>query len=312
MGSQNFIGPKWLNPRDAWGQWSYIDLGCGINNSSSAMTVTWDGNFIIWNNLHGEYVFDISMWKIEEGNHLVLVKGIGEKVHNTKNEGDNKGRKFTINTDGTISPQSNNNLCLGAAMPVSGAVDFSMSGWTGYNSRFNGLYKVSDKKSDEGFPVYTHMPTEGMGAGSDWCRLWYHKGCWRIGHMHWTDNDKERCCAFTSSGPIIASNLTGQIWLDFGREGCNQDHGIPGTGFVEKGHGREIRCACEVVEAECLLASMTATAPGRDKVEVKKCAKCCLTFPKTVNFCAECGNEVESEWVVVEMEEVKMAVASMI
>ena len=85
------IGPKWKDPRDAWGQWSYIDLGAGL--TPSPMYVKYDGDFIIWDDDHGEYVFDISMWKIEEGNHLVLVKGIGAKKNKTKNEGDCKGRK---------------------------------------------------------------------------------------------------------------------------------------------------------------------------------------------------------------------------
>ena len=85
------IGPKWKDPRDAWGQWSYIDLGAGV--TSKPMQVKFDGNFIVWNDWHGEFVFDISMWRIEEGNHLVLVKGIGAKKNKTKNEGDCKGRK---------------------------------------------------------------------------------------------------------------------------------------------------------------------------------------------------------------------------
>ena len=109
------------------------------------MQVRFDGNFIIWNDAHGEYVFDISMWKIKEGNHLVLVKGVGAKKNNTKNEGDCKGRKFVINLDGTISPACNTNLCLGASMPIKGHPDVNISGWTDYNERFNGQYKVSDK-----------------------------------------------------------------------------------------------------------------------------------------------------------------------
>ena len=233
----NFIGPKWSQPRDAWGQWSYIDLGCG--ESHRPISCTYDGEFICWNDVHGEYVFDISMWKIEEGNHLVLVKGINAKKNNTKNEGDCKGRRFQINDDRTISPKCNSSLCLGASLPSPSAVEFTMSGWSGYNSRFNGLYKVSDKMNDD-FAVYTHMPTEGVGAGSDWCRLWYHKGCWRIGHMHWTDHDKERCCAFTASGPVPAHSLRNQVWFDFNGEGSNRDHGIPKNNFVEKPHSRSI------------------------------------------------------------------------
>jgi hypothetical protein len=46
--------------------------------------------FIVWNNKHGEMVFDISMWNLVAGNHLVLVQGIGSKSGNTMNEGDNR------------------------------------------------------------------------------------------------------------------------------------------------------------------------------------------------------------------------------
>ena len=35
-------------------------------------------------------VFDVSMWNLTEGNHLVLVKGVGSKAGNTMRESDNK------------------------------------------------------------------------------------------------------------------------------------------------------------------------------------------------------------------------------
>jgi len=107
------LGPMWQAPKDAWHQWSYIDIGVGPSSGSS-ISVHFENEFIVWDGRHGRYVFDISMWKLEEGNHLVLVKGVGVKAGNTMNESDNKGRKFVQNDDGTISPSHARHLCLGA------------------------------------------------------------------------------------------------------------------------------------------------------------------------------------------------------
>ncbi|GMI02322.1 hypothetical protein TrVE_jg14148 [Triparma verrucosa] len=314
MGSGTYVGPKWNQPREAWAQWSYIDLGIGHPNPNEAMQVRYDGDFICWNDVHGEYVFDISMWKIEENNHLVLVKGINAKKNNTKNEGDNKGRKFQINDDGTISPKCNSSLCLGASLPSPSAVEFTMSGWSGYNSRFNGLYKVSDKMNDD-FAMYTHMPTEGVGAGADWCRLWYHKGCWRIGHMHWTDHDKERCCAYTASGPVPAHSLRNQVWFDFNGEGSNRDHGIPKNNFVEKPHSRSIVVTPAIVAEISVPATPSAPPLQGNRVEVKACVPCGKQYPLGAKFCANCGKPLtdDFEWVMVDdPDTVKLAVARMI
>eukprot|EP00802_Teleaulax_amphioxeia_P008287 Tamp_08295.p1 GENE.Tamp_08295~~Tamp_08295.p1 ORF type:complete len:739 (-),score=125.09 Tamp_08295:131-2116(-) len=63
-------------------------------------------------------VFDVSMWNLTEDNHLVLVKGVGSKAGNTMNESDNKGRLFTQNSDGTLSPTRAPHLVLGATLPA--------------------------------------------------------------------------------------------------------------------------------------------------------------------------------------------------
>ena len=65
-------------------------------------------------------VFDVSMWKLEERNHLVLVQGMGVKAANTMNEGDNRGRLFVINDDLTISPKHAQHLVLGANLQKRG------------------------------------------------------------------------------------------------------------------------------------------------------------------------------------------------
>ena len=63
-------------------------------------------------------VFDVSMWNLTEGNHLVLVKGVGPKSKNTMKEGDNKGRLFQLNADCSISPTRAPHLVLGATRPA--------------------------------------------------------------------------------------------------------------------------------------------------------------------------------------------------
>ena len=88
------IGPKWKNTRNAFGQWDYIDLGVGTYASDSIQVHLNESGFIVWNCKHGEMVFDISMWKLQEGTNLVLVKGVGTKSNNTMNHEDNRGRLF--------------------------------------------------------------------------------------------------------------------------------------------------------------------------------------------------------------------------
>jgi hypothetical protein len=107
------IGPKWDRPRNAWGQWDYIDLGVGEGASNSMEVHLNEEGFIVWNGAYGEMVLDVNMWRMEAGNHLVLVKGVGEKSNNTMREGDNKGRLFVQNSDGTISPKHAQHLVLG-------------------------------------------------------------------------------------------------------------------------------------------------------------------------------------------------------
>jgi len=61
---------------------------------------------------------------------------------------------------------------------------FTFTGFVGYNARFNGLYmwnQGGEMQSEK--PVYSHITQEGVGAGHDWCRLWFHSGFWRIGHF---------------------------------------------------------------------------------------------------------------------------------
>jgi hypothetical protein len=67
---------------------------------------------------------------------------------------------------------------------------FNLSGWVGRNSRFNGRYDIVDDVTVEGRSVYLHMHSIGVGAGQDWCRVWWYQGAWRIGHVSWITGNK--------------------------------------------------------------------------------------------------------------------------
>jgi len=145
------IGPKWENPQNFSEVWDYIDLGVGTYTSDAIEVHLNDRGFIVWNSKHGEMVFDIAMWKLVEGTKLVLLKGVGSKSNNTMNHGDNTGRLFMQNDDGTISPTHAKHLVLGATLnatvrpPLGGARDANskdsskliiVRAWYGKNKQF--------------------------------------------------------------------------------------------------------------------------------------------------------------------------------
>ena len=66
------VGLYWSQPRNAWGHWDYIDLG--VTDRAQPLHVKLDGPYVVWNGQHGEMVFDVAMWKLHEGTHLVAVK----------------------------------------------------------------------------------------------------------------------------------------------------------------------------------------------------------------------------------------------
>lgn len=107
------IVPKWTQPRDAWGQWLYIDLAVGP--AANAITASYDGQFLAWNENDspgGEMVFDVSMWQFREGNHLVLVKVAPGHASQDATRKYGGGRDFVIHDDGTISPKPAQHLVL--------------------------------------------------------------------------------------------------------------------------------------------------------------------------------------------------------
>jgi len=110
------IGLAFDQPKDAWGEWGYIDLMVGEEaDQDAALCVDLDDRgFITWKDATlGEFVFDVSMWKLVRGNHLVLVQGKGKRQQSTKSHMDSRGRLFKQNRDGTISPSFAQHLVLG-------------------------------------------------------------------------------------------------------------------------------------------------------------------------------------------------------
>jgi len=129
------VSPFWSQPRNAWGHWDYIDLG--VTDRAQPLHVKLDGPYVVWNGQHGEMVFDVAMWKLHEGTHLVAVKACaGNPGGPTRLSKDACGRDFVLHADGTIGPRTAQHLRLGAAGGAGGGaglrtvagVAYSLSG----------------------------------------------------------------------------------------------------------------------------------------------------------------------------------------
>ena len=110
------IGPKWDAPK-MHEEWQYFHLGVGVHKAGSIEVHLDDRGFVVWNGKHGEMVFDINFWKLVEGTHLNLLQGVGSHSGKTMDHFDNRGRLFTQNADGSISPTHAPHLVLGAKRP---------------------------------------------------------------------------------------------------------------------------------------------------------------------------------------------------
>jgi len=111
------VGLYWPQPRNAWGHWDYIDLGC--SDRVRPLRVKLELPYIIfYSREHGEFAFDVSMWKLHEGRHLVLVKACaGNPGGPTRMSKDACGRDFVLHADGTIGPRTAQHLRLGVFVP---------------------------------------------------------------------------------------------------------------------------------------------------------------------------------------------------
>ena len=121
------VSPFWSQPRNAWGHWDYIDLG--VTDRAQPLHVNLDGPYVVWNGQHGEMVFDVAMWKLHEGTHLVAVKACaGNPGGPTRLSKDACGRDFVLHADGTIGPRTAQHLRLGAAGGAGGGAGLRMAG----------------------------------------------------------------------------------------------------------------------------------------------------------------------------------------
>ena len=111
------VGLYWSQPRNAWGHWDYIDLG--VSEKLRPLRVKLDGPYIVWDGGQGEFVFDVSMWQLHEGQHLVLVKACeGNPGGPTRMSQDAAGRDFVLYADGTIGPRTATHLRLGVVSKI--------------------------------------------------------------------------------------------------------------------------------------------------------------------------------------------------
>ena len=121
------VSPFWSQPRNAWGHWDYIDLG--VTDRAQPLHVKLDGPYVVWNGQHGEMVFDVAMWKLHEGTHLVAVKACaGNPGGPTRLSKDACGRDFVLHADGTIGPRTAQHLRLGEAVGAAVAAEAAGGG----------------------------------------------------------------------------------------------------------------------------------------------------------------------------------------
>ena len=126
------VSPFWSQPRNAWGHWDYIDLG--VTDRAQPLHVKLDGPYVVWNGQHGEMVFDVAMWKLHEGTHLVAVKACaGNPGGPTRLSKDACGRDFVLHADGTIGPRTAQHLRLGAAGGAGGGAAFARAAGVAYS-----------------------------------------------------------------------------------------------------------------------------------------------------------------------------------
>ena len=136
------VGLYWAKPRNAWGHWDYIDLG--VSEKLRPLRVKLDGPYIVWDGGQGEFVFDVSMWQLHEGRHLVAVKACaGNPGGPTRMSKDAAGRDFVVHADGTIGPRTAPHLRLGISNPPThaDARELANAAWNGDLTTVKSLVK---------------------------------------------------------------------------------------------------------------------------------------------------------------------------
>lgn len=74
------------------------------------------------------------------------------------------------------------------------------------------------------------MHAHGVGAGHDWCRMWWSHGAWRIGHHAWTHADPELAVAYVPSGAALPGEIgcggdAQNEWREHTGTRCGHDYG---------------------------------------------------------------------------------------
>jgi len=83
--------------------------------------------------------------------------------------------------------------------------------------------------------VYRHMHSNGVGAGHDWCRLWWHKGAWRIGHVSWISGDRMLNVAHVKSNAMWPGGISPPTcnWRQHKGQACGRDYSGNDADFKE-------------------------------------------------------------------------------
>ena len=101
-----------------------------------------------------------------------------------------------------------------------------MGGWSGYNARLNGKYEPVYAQVVGGRPVYSHLHRDGEGGGINWCRMWWARGAWRIGHVQWLSECPEVAVAYCVSDARVPFEIDPSApWVQHIGERAGKDHG---------------------------------------------------------------------------------------
>ena len=113
---------------------------------------------------------------------------------------------------------------------------FSLAGWSSYNERLNGEYVPEHGQTVNGRPVFSHMHHVGVGAGHNWCRMWYAHGAWRIGHVSWVYGDNAIAVAYCKSNAMHPAEISeGGVWMQHKGTDAGRDFGKDESQFKKGG-----------------------------------------------------------------------------
>ena len=92
------------------GEYRYVHLGLTVDPNATQIKAKYDGKFVVFKNIcaNQEVALDIAMGKMFKGNHVNAVR------HHSKGAKQNvPARRWTLNSDGSLSPMDAKHLALG-------------------------------------------------------------------------------------------------------------------------------------------------------------------------------------------------------